>query len=335
MDLPAILAKTLGADPLHCVDVGARGGPQSHWRRFAAVMQTDLFEPDTTACEVQAAQKRPGESWFPVALGGLTGSGKLHVLKKPSGSSLYPPNEPMMFRFGPTSYGTLDRVIDVPLMTLSDFIDKYRRPLPNLVKLDVQGAELDILKAVRAEHWCDLLAVQAEVEFVEFYRGQPLFHDIDAFMRAQGFVLFDLLPARSYRFDRDKSHGFLRRHLNILKNRRDISCRLVAGDAFYIRPTEDIVAAGDLAHALKLFTILLVYRFLDEALWLAEALQAKGVISKADSEALIALVRSAAPRPRWVQRNDALGRLVRRVTKKLKIGRGRKIDYWLDRSWDF
>ncbi|HVZ01634.1 MAG TPA: FkbM family methyltransferase [Dongiaceae bacterium] len=335
MDLPAILARTLGADPLHCIDVGARGGPQAHWRRFAAVMQTDLFEPDAAACEAQAAQKRPGESWFPVALGGHTGTGRLYVLKKPSGSSLYPPNEPMLNRFGPTSYGTLDKVLDVPLMTLSDFIDKYRRPLPNLVKLDVQGAELDILKAVRPEHWRDLLAVQAEVEFVEFYRGQPLFHDIDAFMRAHGFVMFDFLPVRSYRFDRDQSHGLMRRHLNIVKNRRDISCRLIAGDAFYIRPTEEIAASGDLARALKLFTVLLVYRFLDEALWLVEALQAKGTVSAADAAALIGLVRSAAPAPDWVQRNDALGRLARRFTKKFGIGRARKIDYWLDRSWDF
>jgi FkbM family methyltransferase len=335
MDLPQILVEKLGADPLQCIDVGARGGPQNHWRRFAAVMQTDLFEPDAAACEIQAAQKRPGEGWFPVALGGHTGTGKLHVLKKPSGSSLYPPNEPMLNRFGPKSYGSLDKVLDVPLMTLSDFIDKYQRPFPNLLKLDVQGAELDILKAVRPEHWRDLIAVQTEVELVEFYRGQPLFHDVDAFMRAHGFVMFDFLPVRSYRFDRDQSHGLMRRHLNILKNRRDISCRLIAGDAFYIRPTEEIAAAGDLTRALKLFTILLVYRFLDEALWLVEALQGRGTVGAADAEALIGLVRAAAPKPLWVQRNDALGRFARRFTKKFKIGRARKIDYWLDRSWDF
>ena len=335
MDLPPILVEKLGADPLQCIDVGARGGPQNHWRRFAAVMQTDLFEPDEVACRQQAALKRPGESWFPVALGGHTGNGKLHVLKQPSGSSLYPPNEPMLERFSPKSYWTLDRIADVPLMTMSDFLDKYRRPLPNLIKLDVQGAELDILKAARPEHWRNLLAVQAEVEFVELYRGQPLFHDVDAFMRSQGFVMFDLLPVRYYRYDRDRPHGLMRRHLNILKNRRDISCRLVAGDAFFIRPPEDVVASGDVASALKLFIILLVYRFLDEALWMAEALQARGTVSPAEAAALIALVRSAAPRPRWVQRADGLGRLTRRVTRKLGIGRGRKIDYWLDRSWDF
>lgn len=335
MDLPQILTDKLGADPLQCIDVGARGGPQNHWRRFAAVMRTDLFEPDQAACAAQAAMQRPGESWFPVALGGHTGTGKLHVLSKPSGSSLYPPNEPMLNRFGPRSYGTLAKVLDVPLMTLSDFIEQYKRPLPNLLKLDVQGAELDILKAIKPEHWRDLIAVQAEVELVEFYRGQPLMHDVDAFMRAHGFVMFDFLPVRSYRFDRDQSHGLMRRHLNIQKNRRDISCRLIAGDAFYIRPTEEVAAAGDLVRALKLFTILLVYRFLDEALWLTEALQAKGQISAADAAALIGLVRAAAPTPRWVQRNDFLGRLTRRVTGKLRIGRGRKIDYWLDRSWDF
>ncbi|HVT50642.1 MAG TPA: hypothetical protein VHE77_03675, partial [Dongiaceae bacterium] len=137
------------------------------------------------------------------------------------------------------------------------------------------------------------------------------------------------------RFDRDQSHGLMRRHLNILKNRRDISCRLIAGDAFYIRPTEEIAAAGDLTRALKLFTILLVYRFLDEALWLVEALQGRDTIGAADAAALIGLVRAAAPKPLWVQRNDALGRFARRFTKKFKIGRARKIDYWLDRSWDF
>jgi FkbM family methyltransferase len=335
MDIPPILAEKLGADGLHCIDVGARGGPQSHWRRFAALMQTDLFEPDEAACRQQAELKRPGESWFPVALGGHTGTGKLHVLKQPSGSSLYPPNEAVIARFSPPRYWALDRVADVTLVTLSDFIDKYDRPLPNLIKLDVQGAELDILKAIRPEHWRKLLAVQAEVEFVELYRGQPLFHDVDAFMRSQGFAMFDMLPVRYYRFDGDRSHGLLRRHLNILKNRRDISCRLVAGDAFFIRQPEDVLAEGDLVQTLKLFIILLVYRFLDEALWLAEAMQKQSMLSAAEAGELIGLVRRQAPQPLWVQRADGLGRLARRITRKLGIGRGRKIDYWLDRSWDF
>jgi len=335
MKLPPILAERLANDPLHCIDVGARGGMQRHWRRFAELLHIDLFEPDEAACRREAEQNRPGESWFPVALGGHTGTGKLHVLKKPSGSSLYPPNDPIMLRFSASSYGALDKVLDVPLMSLSDFIDKHQRPLPNLIKLDVQGAELDILRAVRPEHWQNVIAVQAEVEFVEFYRGQPLFAEVDGFMRAHNFALFDLLPVRSYRFDADQSHGLMRRHLNLVKNRRDISCRLIAGDAFYLRPTEDVLASGDLALALKLFVILLIYRFLDEALFLAEALHKQDRLKAADAEALIAIVKAVAPSPLLVQRADAIGRIARKIRKALGFGRARRIDYWLDRSWDF
>ncbi len=335
MSKAKILVDLLTAEPLHCVDVGARGGMQSHWRPFADLMRIDLFEPDAAACKVQADKARPNETWFPVALGGETGLAKLYVLAKPSGSSLFPPNPELMPVFAPTSYGTLDKVIEVPLMTLSDFIDKYQRPLPNLIKLDIQGGELAVFKGTRPEHWRDLLAIQTEIEFAELYKGQPLFGDIDAFMRAQGFVLYDILPARSYRYEGEKSHARLRRHLNILKNRPDISCRLIAGDAFYLRSPEAVLASGDQAAILKLFVILLLYRFLDEALWLAEAAHKAGHISATDESDLIALVKSAAPKPGLLQRADWLGKLARRVTKKLGICHNRKIDYWLDRSWDF
>lgn len=335
MRTSSLLAQWLQTDPLHCIDVGARGGMQDHWRPFADLMQIDFFEPDADACRLQAASARPNEKWFPVALGGKSGLGSLHVLKKPSGSSLFPPNPELMLRFAAPSYGDLDKIIEVPLQTLSDFIDEKRRPLPNLIKLDVQGAELAIFKGTRTEHWRDILAIQTEVEFAELYKGQPLFTELDQFLREQGFILFDILPVRSYRYEGEKSHGLLRRHLNIVKNRRDISCRLIAGDAFYLRPPETVLASGNVAAILKLFVILLLYRFFDEALWLAEAATKAGHCSEADERELIDLVKSAAPGPTLLQRADWLGKLARRISKKLGIGHRRKLDYWLDRSWDF
>lgn len=334
MRVARFLTDRLSADPIRCIDVGARGGLQSHWRPFKDLLHIDLFEPDRAACEVQSTKAPANEHWFPVALGGHTGSAKLYVLQKPSGSSLYPPNDDLMFRFGPTSYGTLSKTIDVPISTLSDFIDTYKRPLPNLVKLDVQGAELDICKGMRKEHWSDVLAIQTEVEFAELYAGQPLFCDLNTYLESQGFILFDLLPVRSYRFEGEASHAQLRRHLNICKNRSDISNRLIAGDALYLRAPEAVLAGGKVAEVLKLFIILLLYRFLDEALWLAEAARKAGLLSATEETALIDLVKAAAPKPGLLQRADRLGKWARRIAKALGLLR-RKPDFWLDRSWDF
>ncbi|MBI2253146.1 MAG: FkbM family methyltransferase [Proteobacteria bacterium] len=320
---------------INSMDVGARGGMQRHWRKHAALIRNiDLFEPDEVACAAQAQRNEPGQSWFPVALGGRTGTARLYVTSKPSGSSLYEPNPDVMRRFSAPSYGSVAKVVDVPLMTIADFIDKYRRPVPELLKLDVQGAELDILRQLRPEHLAGLLAVQAEVSFVEFYKSQPLFADVDTFMRSQGFVMYDLLPSRSYRFDGERSHGQLRRHLNIVKNRNDISRRLIEADALYLRAPETVLAGGKVGEILKLFIILLLYRFLDEALWLVEAARDAKILEAAEAAALINIVKSAAPKPGLLQRADRIGKWARRIAKSLGLLR-RKADYWLDRSWDF
>ena len=44
-----------------------------------------------------------------------------------------------------------------------------------------------------AQHLQDaIIGAVVEVEFVELYKGQPLFSDVEAFMRDLGFTLFDL-----------------------------------------------------------------------------------------------------------------------------------------------
>ena len=56
----------------------------------------------------------------------------------------------------------------------------------DFIKIDVQGAELPVLQNARRA-LSGAVVVQVEVEFVELYQGQPLFADVDLFLRAQGF----------------------------------------------------------------------------------------------------------------------------------------------------
>lgn len=56
----------------------------------------------------------------------------------------------------------------------------------DLIKIDVQGAEVEVLKnGVRA--LSAATAIHIEVSFVELYHGQPMFADVDRFLRAAGF----------------------------------------------------------------------------------------------------------------------------------------------------
>lgn len=59
---------------------------------------------------------------------------------------------------------------------------------PDLIKIDVQGAELTVLDNGRRT-LANALLVDCEVEFLPLYRDQPLFCDMQAFFRECGFVL--------------------------------------------------------------------------------------------------------------------------------------------------
>ena len=58
----------------------------------------------------------------------------------------------------------------------------------DVLKLDVEGAELDVLRG-GDEVLAQALALEVEVELNPLFEGQPLFADIDAHLRERGWAL--------------------------------------------------------------------------------------------------------------------------------------------------
>ena len=99
-------------------------------------------------------------------------------------SSLYPPNTELLEKFhNLNELVTLIKEHQVQTHRLDEIpeIDRV-----DFIKMDIQGSELKVLEnGVNVLNTAVL--VQVEVEFVELYKGQPLFSDVDSFLRSQGF----------------------------------------------------------------------------------------------------------------------------------------------------
>lgn len=89
----------------------------------------------------------------------------------------------------------------VRAITLDQLIHAYQLRPPFLLKVDVQGAELEVLRGgevalAGAEY------VLLEVSLFEFFEHGPQFCDVVSFMHAKGFVPYDILGLQHRPLDR-------------------------------------------------------------------------------------------------------------------------------------
>ena len=170
------------------IDVGANRGQFSLFaiRSFPRA-RIIAFEPLATPAERYRAVFAGDDRirLFRAALGSESGQAVMHVAGHDDASSLLPitARQKALFR------GTGEvRTETVRVGRLSDFIDALDIEPPAVLKLDVQGYELEVLRGCE-----DLLSrfayIYAEASFVELYEGQTLADELIAWLRARGYAL--------------------------------------------------------------------------------------------------------------------------------------------------
>ncbi|MEC7701929.1 MAG: FkbM family methyltransferase, partial [Pseudomonadota bacterium] len=207
---------------------------------------------------------------------------------------------------------------------------KYDRPHANIVKIDTQGSELDILQSFAQEDFKEVVCVLAEVEFVDMYKNQPLFHDIDSYMQANEFTLFDLRTARCYLTkDQDRDHYLKKLGYGTGTNR--ISGFMMAGDALYFRRFEDN-CPKDQKTFVQLLLSYLMFLYFDHAFELLENGLKYNVIDQDQYNQLEEYVGSITPKPRLTERKGPIFDLLRRVLRRLGLY-GPYQAFWQERNW--
>lgn len=131
------------------------------------------------------------------AVGSASKDGKLFVGNHPGTSSLLPKNED----FSPGWRFTSE--VPVRVVTLDDYCKGKRIQHIDVLKMDIQGYELEALRGATdllGRHAIDLIFL--EVLYVELYEGAPLVHHLHDFLVSQDYLLLKKYAAASTFGDR-------------------------------------------------------------------------------------------------------------------------------------
>lgn len=193
-DFPVVagLARYFGR-PLVVADIGCRWGFATAWSALGAHVQLIGFDPDAEECARLERLHRgsAGVQFVPMGLGRRRGRAKLHLTREPACSSLYPPDTRALRHRPDLSCIEPAGTATIQLTTIDRWAASAGIEQIDVMKLDTQGSELGILQGGR-RMLAGVRMLEVEVEFNEIYRGQPLFGDVDRFLRDRGFVLWRL-----------------------------------------------------------------------------------------------------------------------------------------------
>lgn len=252
--------------PLMLIDVGASGGVSRRWKPAAKYLRALCFEPDERAFrQLHNTPSAPSITYVNCALHQEKGTVALHLAKAQSASSAFEPNWDVLKRFPEADRFETLQTVPVRVDCLDHQLQENGFSDADFVKVDTQGTELSILQGGQQALRGALFGVEAEVEFLPLYRGQPLFSDVDAYLRGFGFQLFDLRPVfwkRTRGRDVGGSKG-----------------QIIFGDALYLRSPETFLKLLDniadlearKAKLLRAITVCVLYGYMDYALEVLDA----------------------------------------------------------------
>ena len=175
------------------VDIGANpidGEPPYKKLLDANLANVIGFEPNKDALMRLNEMKSPNETYIGKAV--YNGSKQELKLCRAQGmTSLLEPNASLLgYLHGFSEWGLVEKRQQIQTVKLDDV-----KEIKNMdyLKIDIQGAELEVFKnATNALSNC--CVIHTEVEFLPMYENQPLFSEVEMYLRELGFFFHKFSP---------------------------------------------------------------------------------------------------------------------------------------------
>lgn len=199
-------------------DIGACVG---NWAR--QMKNTVLFDSNFYLFEALTDHENAlKETGMPYIIGVLSNPGRETVdfyVGKDTGDSYYKEN---------TGHYDSRTPVTMPCFTLQDVVDDNEMPIPNFIKIDSQGSELDILKGF--EKYLDKVdLIYLECPFIKYNLGAPGLQEYLEYMKSKRFIPVDLLQIHN-------SENTLLQ-IDVMFMREDVKIKYL-GPNKYIRPLD-------------------------------------------------------------------------------------------------
>ena len=191
-----LFSEYYGKSNIVLVDVGASGSLPDNWKNVKRNLTVVAFEPDERAALELSGEKKGGIKLKLIDKVLYREKGKIdfNLARKQRLSYVFKPNFDFLKAFQRTNkFNTVKTICD-ECYTLSNPLKQNVIDDNDFINLDNQGWYLFILEGGAEVLKKSCFGIEVEAEFAPVYRGQPLFADVDAFVRSLGFELFDIRP---------------------------------------------------------------------------------------------------------------------------------------------
>ena len=311
------------------VDIGARGDIPANWLPLDGVARFLSIDADPAACDALKGvydSRGHGHRYnvVPAALTKTGGRRTLYKTNSRSGSSLFRPDTQVMTDYTDADYLFPIESTSIDTKSPRDVFAEARVDNPAMMKLDIQGCELEVLEGMGRDLLNAVMCIEMEASMQTKGPGYPTFCEINHFMLDNRFELFDIRPVRIHRARNGRRAAYLEEIFGVRTGSPSVSPRIWEVDAVYFRDPREVLRRGDRLAVRTLAASFCVYGFFSEAHFVVSEAREANILASGEAEtalgAIVAWHRQT--RYRWRYGLGRLPAVARWLIKKADLQEG-------------
>ena len=183
---------------LRVLDIGAKGGAIKEFEKINFFVDYIGFEPNENECKKININNPSNQKFLPFAIANANQKRKLYIHEYSSSHSLYKTDINKISRYWDEENLRISGEELIDCVSLDYLYNEKIIEIPNFIKIDVEGAEFEVLEGASNLLSSDsCIGIKLESHFEEWkYNDEgetnKTFAELDIFLRNLGFTLFDI-----------------------------------------------------------------------------------------------------------------------------------------------